>query len=457
MPAIEVFRQRSYQRASRHARAKGCKRFIKLWHRRAGKDRDGMAFILEESMQRIGNYVHLFPSLNQGRRDVWNNTIQEIVNGKEVSRPMMSMFPKEIASRRNEAEMLTHFDYGGTYQIMGADDDDAIDRLRGFNPVGILISEYAHGGKMQKAWNTVIPVLAENGGWAMFAYTPNGINHGYDLWNAAVNDPEHWFTQKLTIEDTFRDAVGESGGPVVPMDEIIQLRKNGVREEFIQQEFWCSFTGYQHGTIYGDLMMKADAEGRIRDLPYIVNLPVGVILDLGQSETDNMSVWFYQLPDGNAQTGRIFFIDYWEKSKADISQVARMLREEKPYVYGRVVLPWDGQSAAHYLWQLGFKNVHVSERTKSVRASLDICRTYFGRCFWDTNKCAVGIKHLREYKREFDDDARVFTGKPIHNEASHGADAFRTGVEGGFEPLLWQSDLMKPVNVIHQFDPREIG
>lgn len=443
--SLDIFAPRSYQRPSRVARAAGYRNFIKLWHRRAGKDRDAIAFILEESMKRIGNYIHIFPSLNQARRDVWTNTIQETRNGIEKAMPMLSIFPKEIIKRRNDSEMFIEWKYGGSYQLMGADDDDAVERLRGPNPIGIIFSEYGHGTKMEKAYNTLIPVIAENGGWMQFAYTPNGFNQGLRLWEAALANPDTWFAQKLTIDDTYRDAVGESGAHVVALEEIEQLRRNGIREEFIQQEFYCSFTGFEHGTIYGDVMMKAREERRIAEVPYIPQLPVGIILDLGQS--DAMAVWFYQLTNGAVR-----FIDYWEGTQKDIREVARVLRMEKRYIYGRVVLPWDGNSARSYLEEVGFQNVYVCDRTASVQQSIETVRREFPRFYFDETKCQIGLEHLRQYSRKFDEDLRIFSKQPIHDQHSHAADALRTGIEGSLEPLMFSSDWSKPIKVISDFD-----
>lgn len=451
----EIFRQRTYQLPSRSARAAGCKRFVKLWHRRAGKDTDAIIFALPEMLTRVGVYFHVYPSLNQGRRDNWNNIIHiREIDGTERAFKMPFLIPNELVAPggRNESDMRVTLINGSIYQIMGADDDDAVDRLRGPNPVGLIWSEYAHGAKMAKAADTLSPVLAENGGWEQYAYTPNGLNHGQELWEMACKNPK-WFAQKLTIDDTRRDALGEDGSPVISLAEIEDLRQRGQREEFIQQEYWCSFTGFMHGTIYGDLMQRARSEGRISTIPYLVNQPVGVCLDLGHS--DAMAVWFYQIVNDAVR-----FIDYWEDTQKDIKDVVRMLRQEKPYLYGRVVLPWDGRSAANYLEEVGFQNVHVCDRTPSLQAEIETVRREFSRFYFDEHKCAIGINGLTQYKRKYDEELRVFSAKPVHDEHSHRADALRTGVSGGFHPLMFDSrfgSMGSEIKVEMDFDPRVVA
>jgi hypothetical protein len=47
------------------------------------------------------------------------------------------------------------------------------------------------------------------------------------------------------------------------------------------------------------------------------------------------------------------------------------------------------------------------------------------RARFDERRCAKGLKALRAYKAEWDEDARVFKRTPNHDWASHSADAWR--------------------------------
>ena len=47
-------------------------------------------------------------------------------------------------------------------------------------------------------------------------------------------------------------------------------------------------------------------------------------------------------------------------------------------------------------------------------------------CEFDAAACADGIKTLKSYRKEWDDERGVWRDKPRHADASHGADAFRT-------------------------------
>ena len=54
----------------------------------------------------------------------------------------------------------------------------------------------------------------------------------------------------------------------------------------------------------------------------------------------------------------------------------------------------------------------------------------FNRCWFDETKCAKGLKALDNYKKDWDDRLACWRSQPLHNWASHGADAFRTLATG---------------------------
>lgn len=452
----DLFRMRSYQRAPYLARKNGCKRFVEVVHRRGGKDRNWLNITFLEMLERVGVYFHVFPTLNQGKRDIWDNIIHErMADGTERAVRMIEAgFPPELVAAKDETEMQITLKNGSIWQVMGADDKKQIDRLRGPNPIGIALSEYAFMNKY--VWEVLSPVLAENGGWVAFFSTPNMEDDAFHkLYISAQTDPT-WFHQLLTVDDTRRDAEGEDGSPVVPLSEIEDLRKHGTREESIQREYYCSFKGFVHGTIYGDLISAAIAEKRIGRFPYIPQLPVGICFDLGKSDTT--AVWFYQILPSAINTGlindQIRFIDYHEETLKDSQWWFHYLREQKRYVYGRMILPWDGYIAETYYSSVGFRNIHVCQRTKSIRDSIDAVRLHFRTFYFDEERCARGIECLTKYKRKWDEMNHVFIDEPVHDQFSHGADSLRTGVEGGFGPLLFVPGWNQEIKVESDFDPR---
>jgi hypothetical protein len=350
----------------------------------------------------------MLPTLRQGRLVVWDGITRD---GNKV---LDMWHPDLIAHRRND-EMKLELVNGSVWQVVGSDNYNS---LVGSNPVGVVFSEYSIADPA--AWDFIRPILAENGGWALFIYTPRGRNHGYDLFQAAERE-EDWFCQRLTRDDT--DAIS--------VDAVEAERRAGMEEAMIQQEFYCSFEAPNQGAYYGAQMMKADEEGRIGNVPHDPAVAVETWWDLGIS--DSTSIWFAQ------RVGQeIHLIDYYEATGEALSHYSRILQEKAQagdWTYERtpIIAPHDvkarelgtGKTREEVLNGLGIKCAvvpqhHVSDGIEAVRNTL-------GRCWFDSEKCERGIEALRQYTKDWDDTRKMYKDKPRHDWASHSADAFRYG------------------------------
>lgn len=210
---------RPYQQGLYNSIANGYKRAVAVWHRRAGKDKTLLNLIVKEALKRVGIYYYFFPTYQQGRKVLWDGIDR---NGFRY----LDHIPEEIrAGNPNQAEMKVKLINGSLFQIVGTDN---IDSVMGTNPVGCVFSEYSL--QNPQAWDLIRPILAENGGWAVFNYTPRGRNHGFILYEMAKNNPE-WFCELLTADDT----------GIVTQNMIQAEREAGMSEEMIKQEFYCSF------------------------------------------------------------------------------------------------------------------------------------------------------------------------------------------------------------------------
>jgi hypothetical protein len=61
-----------------------------------------------------------------------------------------------------------------------------------------------------------------------------------------------------------------------------------------------------------------------------------------------------------------------------------------------------------------------------VDDGINAARSVFAHCEFDEAGCSEGLKVLRSYRKEWDEERAVWKDKPRHDWASHGADAFRT-------------------------------
>ena len=394
------WRPRGYQLPLWEYLENGGKRAVAVWHRRAGKDLLSINWCARAAIERVGLYWHLLPTYNQGRKIVWDGMTKD-------GRSFLEHFPKDLWASVNTTDMRLELKNGSIYQVVGTDN---VDRLVGSNPVGVIFSEYSL--QDPRAWNLVRPILAENGGWAVFIYTARGRNHGYDLFNMATKNAR-WFSERLSITTT----------QAIPEEAIEEEREAGMPEELIQQEFYCSFDAPLVGSYYGSLMSKALAEDRICNVPYESRLEVHTAWDLGMG--DNTAIIFFQ-----RHGKEIRIIDFYENQGEGMAHYIKYVRE-KDYLYGSHIAPHDikvremgtGKSRWEVAQQLGLrfeicKNVQIDD-------GIEAARTIIPRCYFDEKRCNLLIEALRQYRKDFDEKRQVYRDKPLHDWTSHAADAFR--------------------------------
>lgn len=430
-PTVELPRlwdPRPYQIPAWRALENGAQRAVLLWHRRAGKDSVALAWTTVASQLRVGLYWHVFPTYNQGKKAIWKGMTKE-------GRPFLDMWPPELIKRGPiEDEMLIELKNGSIWQVVGTDN---IDRLVGSNPVGVVFSEYAL--QDPRAWDLIRPILNENGGWAIFPYTPRGKNHGFELFDRAHSlmkkDPRRWFAQRLTVDDT----------KAIPLSVIEEDRQSGMEEATVRQEYWCDFDAPLVGSYYGDQMRDADREGRIKELPWLPNFPVDTWWDIGTR--DETAVWFVQRkPDGWVDV-----IDFYQASGKGVDHYAKVLKE-KPYSYGKHLGPHDlsktewGTGKKIVETALGFGIRFTVGPKLDIQEGIQAARSLLPRCRFDVYKCAHGLRALKEYQKKWNEKTRAFSESPQHDWTSHPADAFRYGA------IAMRESVQAPVQTVAQND-----
>lgn len=420
---------RGYQRPAWHALERGAKRAVLVWHRRAGKDLLLLNRTIVASHERVGVYWHVFPTARQGRKIIWDGVTKD-------GRAFLDYWPRRFIVERNAAEMKFKLRNGSVWQVVGSDNYN--EALIGGNPVGLVMSEYAL--QNPSCWNYLRPILTENGGWAAFAFTPRGNNHGHDLFEMAGAN-QAWFCERLTVKET----------AAIPLEAIERERADGMPDELIEQEFFCSFEAAIVGAYYGKQLREALDAGRIGRVPHEPLLEVETWWDLGMD--DCTAIWFVQ------RSGReIRAIDYYENSGEALPHYAKVL-SERPYRYARHLLPHDaqvrelgtGKSRLEVLQSL-FNNsesrVQIVPALK-IEDGINAVRTILPRVWFDAQTCKRGLEALRQYQRGWDDTAKTFKNEPLHNWTSHAADAFRYGAL----MVRDQPDFIAPTVTQSDYDP----
>ena len=374
-------------------------------HRRAGKTVACIMDLVRRAVEHKGReprFAYVAPTYTQAKDVAWSYL-------KEYTQAIPGM-------EKSESELSVTFPHNkARIRLYGAEN---YDRIRGLYLDGVVIDE--SGDIDPRAWPEVIrPALSDRKGWATFIGTPKGRNAFYDVYRQAQGSPD-WFSAELRASQT----------AIIDAAELEDAKRSMTPEQYAQ-EYECSFQAAIIGAYYGREMQQAEEDGRIGKVPWDRSAAVFASWDLGIS--DSMAIWVGQI------VGREWhWIDYYENSNQALDHYVNWLKS-RPYTVHQHHLPHDGEarelqtgkSRKQFLEERGF-NVNIVPRHEPMDG-IDAARLRFNRMWFDAEKCARGIDCLRMYRADYDEKNQVLRTKPLHDWASHGADAFRCGVMGAEE------------------------
>jgi len=340
-------------------------------------------------------FAYVAPTYKQAKNVAWDFL-------KYYSRPIPGI-------KINESELRIDYPNLSRITLFGADNPDA---LRGLGLWGVVFDEYSQ--QPSNIFTEIIrPALSDHHGYAIWIGTPKGKNDFYRLYDFSIKD-DKWSGIFLTVDDT----------KLIATEELEDARKIMDEDEF-NQEFYCSFEAAIKGAYYSKQIQKARDENRITSVPYETALKVDTWWDIGVG--DSTAIWFVQTTGND-----IRLIDYLESSGEGLNYYIKKL-QEKDYIYGNHYAPHDievrefstGKSRIETAQRLGI-NFRVVPKL-SIDDGINAVRNIFNKCYFDKDKCAIGLDYLAQYHREWDDKMGEFKARPCHDFTSHCADSFRYG------------------------------
>lgn len=359
-------------------------------------------------------YWHVMPSYHQAKvTGAWDIL-------KEISRPIPGVRP-------NESDMVVVYPTGAKVQLIGADKPD---KLRGPGLSGLSLDEYSD--IPANAFSEVLSKsLADHLGYAIFSGTIKGKDQLYQAYQAAKVDPE-WFS---VWQDVDRSLQTEAGPTITALERAMADDRKLIQQGLMtqaeyDQEWYLSPEAAIKGAIYGAELATARKDGRITRVPVDPALPVDTDWDLGIG--DAMAIWFSQ----SLRSGEVRLVDYYETTDEGLPQIAAML-DRKGYTYGTHWGPHDimvrelgtGKSRLEVAKSFGIRfqvtpRIHGAAGIE-VEEGIRAARLLLARCWFDAERCGPGLEALLHYRREFNTRLNEFKPTPVHDWASHGADAFR--------------------------------
>lgn len=402
---------------------------IAIVHRRGGKTTGiEKCVALPRMLKEVGHYVHVFPSLTQGRAALWNGMGRVNRDMTQQAIPYLELIPKALWKKKNNHNMTLELINGSTYQIVGARGaDGTADHLRGLNPVGVIADEYPEWDKdiIDEIFG---PIIGQNGGFIFKIGTPKGENHAFHDFNVSTEamksgDPKvkSWL---LGADQTYYN----DGSPIISEEYIKKQLAKGADPEKIAQEYYCSFKASASGAFYRHQMASIDQENRVTKLLYNPNQAVDAYWDLGGS--DDAVVTIVQ-PKGPEKYN---FLDCIKMSGYGTGQV--MDAVNRKWSIRQHYFPHDGSHKVDMVnafedrvevlkREKGIKNITVIQRGTKIDG-IEMVKEVLQYCYFDEESCGDLVNDLKNYTRKKNISTGEFTDAPVHNRHSHGADSVRT-------------------------------
>lgn len=373
-------------------------------HRRAGKTVACIMKLVKAAVdctKREPRFAYVAPTYTQAKDVAWSYLKEYVaaIPGMKVS----------------ESELSVTFPHNGArIRLYGVEN---YDRLRGLYLDGVVIDEA--GDQDPRAFPEVIrPALSDRKGWAVFIGTPKGRNAFHRVHRMAEGDAD-WFSLVLRASES----------NLVADHELADARKVMTEEQYAQ-EYECSFDAAVRGAYYGREIEAAEAAGRIRDFAPDPAGDVFCAWDLGIG--DSMALWFMQRIGIETRV-----LEYYENSGHGLGHYVDYVKA-RPFQAHEHLLPHDaaarelqtGKSRVEFLQGRGLNcrivpQHAVDDRINAVRVALP--NVWFNK---SGDGMERGLDCLRMYQAEYDDKHMTLKTRPLHNWASHGADAFGIGVMG---------------------------
>jgi hypothetical protein len=184
------------------------------------------------------------------------------------------------------------------------------------------------------------------------------------------------------------------------------------------------------GCYYATQLANARKQGRVLKTLPIEAAPVNTFWDLGRG--DMTAIWCHQRVGPENR-----WIKYYEASGEDLVHYVDWLQRQG-FTFGTHYVPHDAdykrlgetpdtnRSLKEMLERLmPGQRFEVVPRVSTIQAGIQATRNQFSSCWFSEEGCDQGIKRLSNYRKQWDKTRGCWKDDPMHDENSHGADAFR--------------------------------
>jgi phage terminase large subunit len=297
---------------------------------------------------------------------------------------------------------------GSTFSFTGLA-TNTVESIKSFEGCDIVWVEEAQTVS-KKSWDILIPTIRKPNSEIWVSFNPN-IDTDDTYTRFVVNPPENAKVVKVNYTDN----------PWFP--EVLEIeRQHSLKTNPDYNNIWegdCKAA--VDGAIYSNEIREAQEGNRITTVPYDPMMKVHVVMDLGWN--DSMSVILCQKGISDLR-----IIGYIEDDHRTLDSYSAQLKNLS-YNWGTMFLPHDGQSkdfkhgisAEEIMKKLGW-DIRIVPKA-DIESGIKLARMNFHRIYFDKSAQRL-VECLKNYRRSIN-SATNEPGAPLHDEYSHGADAFR--------------------------------
>jgi len=334
-----------------------------------------------------------------------SQSVKRLIEDKIEAFGVGSLFDVQEAVIRSPGDGLLIF------QGMQNHTADSIKSLEGYD---LAYVEEAQS-LSQRSLDLLRPTIRKDGSELWFAWNPRFDTDAVDLFFRGMKRPP----EALVVEANWND------NPFFPEVLRREMEHDYATDPEKAAHIWGgSYEIVTEGSYYARDLIAAERDGRIGAFPHDPALPVITAWDIGVD--DYTAVWFMQ------ENGRqVRAIDYYETSGDGAQLIVEEAIRSKPYRYSKHYFPHDvtvrewgagAKSRVQTLRELGVSPVMVGV-AQGPEERINAARSLFPCVWFDQEKTELGRKRLRNYRRRWSEPLQTFQG-PLHDDNSHGADAF---------------------------------
>lgn len=303
----------------------------------------------------------------------------------------------------------------GSAFYFGGLSDQTAESLKSFEGVDVCWCEEAQA-ITKRSWDILIPTIRKPESEIWISFNPQ-LESDETYRRFVMQPPPNCISCELNYHDN----------PFFPA--VLELERQHAKETMRAEDYAHIWDGKckpaVEGAIYFDQM--AQAMHRISNVPHDANLKTHAVWDLGFN--DSMAIILAQKLSSEIRV--IHYIEGSQRTLADYSAELKELRfEGQPINWGTHYLPHDGFAKKHQTGKMdseimtGFGWKIAKVPNIDVESGIKRARETFPKVYFNKAGTERLVECLKRYRRQVNQQTGE-PGNPLHDEFSHGADAFR--------------------------------